>query len=311
MSVDNDLIDGFDDDAGLGGIDDGPGDQLDDIEVQWAGDDPNDDQDDSDDVAAAETPAATDDDDPELQSFPDKIKKRIERERRLKREAVQAEKQRADRLEAELEAERRERLTLQQAWQENQGANIDQEIESLKAKYKAVRAEFDPDKADEELDLLEKIQELQHRKRQIPSQAAPRTPPVQAPKPETAPARVNKAAESWISKNEWYGKSEYAAQTSAAQTIDNQLAAEGFDTHSPEYFNELDRRLRKVVRVPGSERPRTESPVQTGRHGQQQGRRATVTLTKADQDMMRRMGYDPRNKEQAKQFAREKLALEN
>lgn len=307
----NQLDDEFGDDDGLGGIDAELGVRLqedDDIDVQWEDDDQTADAGEEGNAEdgtehAGQAPEDTGDDD-DLKAFPDKIKKRIERERKLRREAVQAERQRAAQLEAELQAERAERQRLQESWQSEQSANIDQELISLRAQYRD--AALDPDRADEQLDLMEKIQDLKAKKNAAGMVQEPKKP---EPEPQSKPPIENKAAVAWTNRNGWFGKREYAAQTAAARAVDDQLAAEGYDTHSSEYFNELDRRLRKLVRVPGSERPSTESPVQSGRSTGHGGKRM-VTLTRADQVTMRKLGFDPGNREHVKSFAREKLALE-
>lgn len=307
MSNEDDLIDpGFGDEDGLGefGADSGGDLSDDDIEVTWeSGSAPDADE----DTPGRPTETAADPDAAEdLDEFPEKVRKRIERERKLKREAVATERQRAEELQAELDALRAERAASQQEWTKTQSEAIDRELEAAKEQYKAVRAEFDPDKIDEELALQERIAELQQRKREMAAGRPQQPQPPERPPAQQGPSRE---ASRWMERNGWYGKPDYAAASAAAFAIDRQLATEGYDPNSQEHWAELDRRLRKQVRVPGSERPQRDSPVQPGRTMPTGGRRA-VTLTRADQAMMRKMGYDPSNKDHARAFAREKLLLE-
>lgn len=58
--------------------------------------------------------------------------------------------------------------------------------------------------------------------------------------------RVNVEAARWFSKNPWFNAPQYQAQKSAALTINQQLIAEGLDSNSPKFYEELDRRLQKA-----------------------------------------------------------------
>lgn len=60
-----------------------------------------------------------------------------------------------------------------------------------------------------------------------------------------APARPDPKAESWAEKNSWFGDDE--AMTFAAFGIHKKLVEEeGFDTESPEYYDEIDKRIREA-----------------------------------------------------------------
>jgi|TARA_R100000093_G_scaffold29278_1_gene16070 hypothetical protein len=57
------------------------------------------------------------------------------------------------------------------------------------------------------------------------------------------PSRPDPKAESWASKNDWFGDDE--AMTFAAFGIHKKLVEEeGFDTESPAYYDEIDKRIR-------------------------------------------------------------------
>ena len=60
-----------------------------------------------------------------------------------------------------------------------------------------------------------------------------------------APVRADPKAEEWASKNEWFGEDD--AMTFAAFGIHKTLVEnEGFDTNNPDYYDEIDRRLREA-----------------------------------------------------------------
>lgn len=50
----------------------------------------------------------------------------------------------------------------------------------------------------------------------------------------------------WWEKNQWFNAQGYERETNAARAIDVQLDIEGYDKESPEYYNVLDKRLRKM-----------------------------------------------------------------
>jgi hypothetical protein len=77
--------------------------------------------------------------------------------------------------------------------------------------------------------LAQRQQPVQQQYVQQPVQQAPRGP--------------DPKAESWAEKNEWFGTD--TVMTHAAFGIHAQLKEEGFDLSSDEYYDELDRRVRK------------------------------------------------------------------
>ena len=106
--------------------------------------------------------------------------------------------------------------------------------------------------------------------------------------------QITPKAKKWAEENKWFGEDE--VMTNAAITIHNNLAAEGLEVDSDEYYNEVNARLRKYF--PSSfasenDEPKNEQkkPVQTvasaGR--KQQGRR-TVKLTKSQVAIAKRLG---------------------
>jgi hypothetical protein len=63
--------------------------------------------------------------------------------------------------------------------------------------------------------------------------------------PAQAPVRPDPKAEEWASKNEWFGEDE--AMTFAAFGIHKKLVEEeSFDTNTPEYYDEVDKRMREA-----------------------------------------------------------------
>ena len=55
---------------------------------------------------------------------------------------------------------------------------------------------------------------------------------------------VDPKAEDWASKNEWFGQDQI--MTVSALAIDGQLKEEGFNPTDPEFYNEIDRRMKET-----------------------------------------------------------------
>lgn len=65
---------------------------------------------------------------------------------------------------------------------------------------------------------------------------------IQAPDPQ-----LQRYANSWMSRNEWYDPQGGDPDSRVALTIDQSLADEGFNPRTPEYWEELDNRLQKYL----------------------------------------------------------------
>ena len=59
--------------------------------------------------------------------------------------------------------------------------------------------------------------------------------------------RVAQLANSWMERNPWYDPSGSDVDSQIAKVIDNKLNAEGWDPSSPDYWNELDKRLQNRI----------------------------------------------------------------
>lgn len=114
------------------------------------------------------------------------------------------------------------------------------------------------------------------------------------PQAPQAPAQFDPKAESWAEKNEWFGSDE--VMTNGAFAIHGQLKREGFDLSSDEYYDELDRRIRKEfphkfkkpqvntdVDAPGV------APATRGTSVSQNGRRS-IKLTPSEVAIARKLG---------------------
>lgn len=125
------------------------------------------------------------------------------------------------------------------------------------------------------------------------SAAIPSSPPpqyVQQAQPQVA--RPDPKAELWAEENEWFGADE--VMTNAAYVIHNKLSEEGFDLQSDEYYDELNRRIRKEFPHKFS-RPRADtsnvpSVAPATRGSTVNGGRRSVKLTPSEVSIARRLG---------------------
>ncbi len=127
------------------------------------------------------------------------------------------------------------------------------------------------------------------------AQAQPAPPPYQPPAQQRqAPPQIDSKAESWAEENEWFGQD--PVMTNGAYAIHGQLEQEGFDLSSDEYYDELNRRIRKEfphkfkkqqASVPSS--APDVAPATRGIAVSPNGRR-TIKLTPSEVAMARKIG---------------------
>ena len=85
--------------------------------------------------------------------------------------------------------------------------------------------------------------------------------PLQEPQEVQEYAAPSPKAQEWAAKNPWFNQDRVA--TTVALTIHEQLANEGFDLNSDEYYNELDNRLRSEIPNKFDNNVEATKPVQT------------------------------------------------
>lgn len=144
--------------------------------------------------------------------------------------------------------------------------------------------------------------------------------------PEPQSPLVNEALADWRSENSWYDRPTTPRQLVAKQTymlIDREMAEEGFaaSPSSPEWFKELDARFAKqrpdlFKELKGGREPRREvrepaprrSPVM-GVRREVVARGNKVVLTREDLANMVTFKLDPKNPEHLRRYAAEKRSL--
>lgn len=250
-----------------------------------------------------------------------KVQARIGRADRIAREATA---RAAAAHQGRLQAEAKSRAVQKDALEITEDA-LNSQIKNTKA---ALLQAKEAGKAAEEVDLTAELGKLSGRLDNIrrakeslaaDEEAAKRAPQDNGPNPRAA---------QWKERNPWYGHQRFGEQTALAQVIDKALKAEGYDPQSDQYFEELDRRVRRrlpevVKHIRGGqpqgvrqqqqrqqqERRDPAAPAQRRDPGaaDRPSRPGKIVLTKADFANMERFGIDTKDKKALKEYALNKV----
>jgi len=113
--------------------------------------------------------------------------------------------------------------------------------------------------------------------------------------PGEKPVNISKKAQDWAVENKWFGTDE--VMTSAAMAIDTQLRAQGIESDSDEYYNNVNKRMReyfpqKFAQDTAEKEPEvTKQPVQNvASVSRRQGGRKSVKLTKSQVVIAKKLG---------------------
>ena len=104
--------------------------------------------------------------------------------------------------------------------------------------------------------------------------------------PQAQPAPDPKAQE-WASDNKWFGTDK--AMTYTAMSFHDDLIAEGFDATTDEYYNEIDRRIRKEFPQKFEDQSKPKQTVASAVRKSASGRR-TVKLTPSQVAIAKKLG---------------------
>lgn len=187
-------------------------------------------------------------------------------------------------------------------------ANLKTRQSEAQAEYKAAYESGDSDKMLEAqnklIDLKAEFIRLDNWKAGRQQQAAQTQQRAQqAPSPPQAHQQrgPSERAVQWAKENPWFGQDR--AMTSEAQAVDGDLKAEGYDPESPDYYDELTRRVKDTFphrfqaqaqrqSAPASRPPATVvAPASRAAPAGKTNRR--VTLTPSQVEMARKLGVPP------------------
>tara|TARA_R100001244_G_scaffold123586_1_gene93273 strand:- start:110 stop:1009 length:900 start_codon:yes stop_codon:yes gene_type:complete len=141
-----------------------------------------------------------------------------------------------------------------------------------------------------------KQQQVQWQQQIAAQQQAAQQQAAQQPPRQQVPTRADPKAEDWASRNKWFGDDD--AMTFAAFGIHKNLVEdEGFDTESPTYYDELDKRIREAfphrfsggTTVSVSEGRRPQQSVASATRSSNTGRK-TVRLSPSEVAIANKLG---------------------
>lgn len=252
---------------------------------------------------ASETPDQGDE--KEHEEYSDRVKKRIDKMTAKLREAERREKaalEYAQGVQAQLAQAQQRAQTMDENYVTEASGRIKSQLAIVEANLQDAVERGDGKAAVEAQKMLAQLVLQQERMNEAASRTAaqqkmpqmPQQPPAQIYAPPPAQPKPSPKAEEWAEKNEWFGADQ--AMTYAAFGIHNQLKEEGFDLSSDEYYDELNRRIRKEfphkfkkqdnvqVNAP------TVAPATRGQSSVGTSGRRTVKLTPSEVSMARRLG---------------------
>ena len=132
---------------------------------------------------------------------------------------------------------------------------------------------------------------LRIRKNRLEQQSAQEEKPtvedaIQTADPQAQPGPDPKAQE-WAADNKWFGTDK--AMTYTAMSFHDDLVTEGFDASSDEYYNEIDRRIRKEFPQKFEDQSKPKQTVASAVRKSASGRR-TVKLTPSQVAIAKKLG---------------------
>ena len=144
----------------------------------------------------------------------------------------------AKRAEAEQKA-----VNLEQRLAELEKKTFDLAGKSLKNNYSSVSAELksaiEEGNTEKQVELYEKMADIRGQMSKTEELSA------SVPKVEKKQAETPPLAADWVKENrEWFNKPGYRKETAIAYGIDAELTEEGWDVNDPDYYIEMDKRLK-------------------------------------------------------------------
>ena len=248
--------------------------------------------------------ASTEDsDDDEHLDYSKNVKKRIDK---LTRKAREAERQQdaaisfARNMQTENEALKGRVQNLDVGYVNEYGDRIASQTDSLEKELETAIATSD---TAAQVEAQKKLSQLAIEEERVRAAKAEQNrmqqqpPPQQAQQAPQVPSRPDPEAEEWARKNEWFGKDD--AMTFASFGIHKTLVEqEAFDTSSPEYYAEIDKRMKEAFphkfnggsqEVSVSEGRRPQQAVASATRSSSSGRK-TVKLTPSEVSIANKLG---------------------
>jgi len=207
------------------------------------------------------------------------------------------------RVESQLEGSK---IALQKAMEEGEADKI-AEAQSILAAASADKVAHDQyqgqlHRYNQEMEQYNAQQQVYAQEQRMAAQQRPSQQPVYQP--------PSQRAQSWANENTWFGKDQI--MTNVAIAVHEQLAQEGFDTESDDYYSEINKRMKQelpnrfknIVGADGKPVQTVASPSRSNSNGRRKNRNQ-VELTPSEQQLAKRLGVS------FKDYAIHKARLDN
>ena len=236
--------------------------------------------------------------DEELEEYSQSVKRRIDKLTRKMREAERREQaaiEYAKQIQAENKNLQATSINTSRERVSSDEASITSTETLLKTALKQAMEAGDVEKQVEAQEKMGQLaiekERLRIRKNRLEQQSAQEEKPevedaIKMADPQAQPAPDPKAQE-WASDNKWFGTDK--AMTYTAMSFHDDLVAEGFDATSDEYYNEIDRRIRKEFPHKFEDQSKPMQTVASAVRKSASGRR-TVKLTPSQVAIAKKLG---------------------
>ena len=236
--------------------------------------------------------------DEELEEYSQSVKRRIDKLTRKMREAERREQaaiEYAKQIQAENKNLQATSINTSRERVSSDEASITSTETLLKTALKQAMEAGDVEKQVEAQEKMGQLaiekERLRIRKNRLEQQSAQEEKPevedaIKMADTQAQPAPDPKAQE-WASDNKWFGTDK--AMTYTAMSFHDDLVAEGFDATSDEYYNEIDRRIRKEFPEKFEDQSKPKQTVASAVRKSASGRR-TVKLTPSQVAIAKKLG---------------------
>ena len=253
----------------------------------------------SDSEENQETRTNVQDNDNELDEYSENVQKRIRKltaERRKAEEEAAAAVQYIQQVQAQNEQYKQRLSTVNTGYiSEYEGRISSQEAQAKRALAEAHEA-GDYEKVADAQSAIAQIaiekERLRVQKNKSQNVANQQQPEVQAQTPTPQPQQRDPKLESWLGKNQWFGKDKI--MTSSARVIHETLVLEeGYDPNTDEYYAEIDKRMRQEMpnKFQGDKKNvQSVTPAGSGNRSLKNGRKKQVELNPGQVNLAKKLG---------------------
>lgn len=241
--------------------------------------------------------------DDDLENYSENVQKRINQLTAKRKQAIEeaeAAYQYAQQVQTQNEEMKRKLSDLDKGYINEYGSRIESQSAAAKRMLQEAYDNGDMEKMAQAQEIIsgltiekERLRIQKHRsERQVAEeQARAAQPRQQAPQ---QPRQLDRKLTSWMEKNPWFGDNGDRIMTVSAKVIHEDIVSnEGFDHNRDEYYQEIDRRMRREFPHKFQEKRQNAqavTPASNGRSATKSGRKKTVELTPGQVNFAKKMG---------------------